>query len=534
MMIGSLIMGTTAAAAGDFSGFTHTPDPQWIDDRWWSFTTFIRDTPPVVGILSKSSIDNAVTWVDNNTTFHTSFAIGTDHFINNIIGGVGGSFVNHKDLSTGADWIFTNVSSLAGGFIVGGINLLHSDETNNLFILNKAQGRDLYTSTDLVTYTPINGVTENDLTLNNRLIEANWIVYVGGQYVAYGVKVSGSLGVPDTYGTASSADLITWAQETPDVPIFFDISYFNGAYLGVHVAASNAKTDIVSVWRSTDFINWTQQVIPDADQGSSIEDVIVESGTYSIISNSQVFKSADGITFTTTNLKFNLIPTVAEATGRGPKLSLAGDPSIALARTVDYDEFGGKILGWSTGFENNPTLIYPLSNPANEVVGFTSSAALSGAGVSGNGFIITDSTAKQGFYLHKLGVRYFEATILSHPATISGKIGIVAPAANFFSGLNITSVQLSSTGLIETTSGDLPVSYTMEANQVIGFIVNFITAEVIIKVDDIILATIPNLATSVLWTQLITASNAGIKLNVGQDAFIYPQVSTVPWADEYL
>ena len=46
----------------------------------------------------------------------------------------------------------------------GGVNLLSYDDTNNLFILNKDTGRDLYTSTDLITYTPINGaLADNQL-----------------------------------------------------------------------------------------------------------------------------------------------------------------------------------------------------------------------------------------------------------------------------------------------------------------------------------------------------------------------------------
>ncbi|MBL4904268.1 MAG: hypothetical protein JKY62_16720 [Desulfocapsa sp.] len=532
MMIGPLLMGITSSGGG-FAGFTTTPSPIFVDGEWWSFTQTSRVTAPSIGILSRKSIDNGVTWVEDNEQFHTAFITGTTDFANGILAGAAGTFVNHKDLATsGNDWIFTNVSSLGGGFIGGGINLLHTDSDQDRFILNKAEGRDLYTSTDLVTYTPVNGIVENDLTLNDRLQKAHWIVYADGQYVAYGVKETGSPTPPlspDVYGTASSADLLTWTQETVDAPQFFDIRYFGGAFLAIALGGGGTvKTDIVEVWRSTDFINWLPQTLPNVAAGSSYEQVVIQNGIYTLVSNSQVFETTNGTTFTESTSRFTLDPLIK---GKQPRLATFTPPDRTLLRSGSIDELGGKLLGWTASLDAVPTLNYNTTNPAGATIGFSRNTTNGSTGITSNGFAVLNINNARGFYLHKLGVRYFEYTILD--ADIGADVGMDAPAAHFFSGLGITSVQLT-TNAVLTTSGNLPVVYTMAVGQVIGFLVNFITAEIKIYVDNVLLATIPNIETSVLWTQEVDCSGGHILMNIGQEDFVHPQAGSVAWADDYV
>ena len=525
MGIGPIVMGTTAAASGSSAGLTVTPEPMWIAGNYWSFN--FSNFENELGRLSLKSTDLGITWVEDTDQTSGTVNIGTDKYANGILAGAQGSFVNHKSLAGGFNWIATSVSSITGGFISGGTNQLHVDTNLDRFILVKNFGQDIYTSTDLVNYTVANGAVENDLTLNSRLQTVYNLVYAGAQYVAYGIKTYADPLIPgdvDVYGSAVSTDLITWTAQATTAPLFFDIQDFNGAWIGVALNGSTAQTRTIEVWRSTDFITWTKQTLPNANAGSSFEGATIQSGIYHLISNSQIFESVNGTTWTEYVKEFNVD---GKLYGREPILSGGSMPVNITLRSGTVDEYGGKILRWSSSLESNPALRYPSTGGAT--VGFTGTSLKFGAGIADKSFSVIDVETERGFYLHKTNVRYFEFTILSHSGTLNAQIGMDVPAEKYFSGLSTTRVQLSSAGVVETSSGNVPVTYTMAAGQVVGFVVNFITATVDIYVDDVFLTQIPNLATSVLWTQLLDCSNAGVKLNVGQDTFVHTKAGTVAW-----
>ena len=174
-------------------------------------------------------------------------------------------------------------------------------------------------------------------------------------------------------------------------------------------------------------------------------------------------------------------------------------------------------------------------------MGFFGSSAELGTGIADNGFSLALKSAHAGFYVHKLGVRYFEVTVRGGVAgPIRAEIGVAAPLqAIFFAGAATTSVMLvtpndGSASRIETSSGTLPLDYIMVHGDVIGITVNFVLATVEVRANDVLLATIPNIETSVLWTQSIKATNSNLLLNIGQAPFAYPLGSSVAWADEEL
>ena len=68
----------------------------------------------------------------------------------------------------------------------------------------------------------------------------------------------------------------------------------------------------------------------------------------------------------------------------------------------------------------------------------------------------------------------------------------------------------------------------------IGFKVNFILAQVEIFVDNVLLTTIPNLAVSKLWTQVVDAGSSKIFINIGQEPFVHTVAGTVNWADPFV
>lgn len=522
MGIGPILMGTVAAAGSAGGGFLTTPVPMYVDGAWWSFTRANPDTG--LGIRSEKSTDNGATWVFDTEVTSGAFLVGLDHYANGILGNAGGAFINHKDLSGGNDWVATNVSTITGGYLSGGTNLLHEDHDNLRFILNKGTGDDLYTSTDLVTYTPVNGVVKNNLTLLNHLSAAHWIVYVGGQYVAYGIKVAGGL-EPDIYGVATSPDLLTWTSVVATVPVFYQIVYFNGAYLAYTNTGGSITTNAFEVWRSVDFITWVKLTLPVETKGVGPTQFGKVASKFFITSAAHLMESTDGITFTATDKAF-----FYSALGGQTDLDKS-TPSRAIQRAGSIDQYGGKLINWGSSLATTPSLTYPSSSPTGATIGFTNTSIVNGIGIGSGGFSVENTSNIFGFYLHKLGIRYFEYTILDSG---NAQIGLKAPSGALYTGLGITRVQLSSTGVVETSSGDLPVTYTMETNQVIGFILNFITATIEIYVDNVLLTTIVNIETSVLWTQLLDCSSAEVKMNIGQDAFIYTKAGTVAWADDYV
>lgn len=517
-----------------FSGFDVIPSPMYIGGNWWSFCDAVNGTPSgeiatsITQLESELSTDSGVSWTIENTTASSGFNRVISASGNNLLLSVvnNSSTYSYKDISTSDnDWTDVDQTTLSGGFASGVYHSIEYDEDNSVFILCKADGGDIYTSANLTTWTPINGVSENGLS---SLMEAYLVVRVGGQYVAHGVDLVDS----SLRRVATSSDLLNWTLVTATIPVMLDIRYFSSGYLGVVNSGSGGITNrIVQVWRSTDFITWTQQTLPDVTTGSTFDRVWVESGMYELLSSTQVFSTTNGTTFTTTELKYNIegipsLESLAFVRGKQHKLSTSTPPDRIMMRTVNHREFGGKVIQWTTGLSGTPTLRFPSSHAYGATVGFIGASAILGSGIKDGGFTIVNAAKAEGFYLHRTGIRYFEIEV---KASGTGKFGIHIPARDHFSGLNTTFVLLSSTGQVETSAGNLPVSYSMSQGQVIGFVVNFITAQVEIYVNNVLLTTIPNLSTSVAWTQYIECPSCELKMNIGQDPFVYTISGVSDW-----
>lgn len=517
-----------------FTGFDVIPSPMFIAGNWWSFCDSANGIPigeviaTTTVLQSQQSLDDALTFtVENLTTgsFNQNVSVSGNNLL--LAKTDNSSTYLYKDISSsGNDWVRVNQTTLPGGAIGGSYNDISFNASNNTFTLIKGLGRDIYTSTDLVTWTPVNGATDNTLS---TLIDAFRVDYVGSQFVAIGQDKANS----NLHAVATSTDLLNWTLIPGNIPTFFDIRYFESAYLGITLVGANPSSRVLQIWRSTDLITWTQQTLPGATFGSSFDGVWVGGGRYEVLSSTQLFTTTNGTTFTSTELKYNLqglsasnVRSFAFVRGKQHKMSTSAPPSRVLMRTVNHRQFGGKVIEWTSGVNGVPAGRFPPG--ANADVGFIGLSALGGQGIKTDGFTLVNDNYAEGFYLHRTDIRYFEVKILSTSVGAAGKFGIHAPADDHFSGLNTTLVQLTD-NQVETSAGNLPVTYTVTAGQILGFVVNFITAQVEIRVDNIVLTTIPNLATSIRWTQLFDCTNCEARLNIGQEAFEHSVSGTVAW-----
>ena len=523
MMIGPLIMGTTAAAAGDFTGFTKTPQPMYVNGKWWSFTSKTRISAPTVGIVSQVSVDNGVTWTEDNVTWDTSFVIGLDEMGHGILAGSNSFDIVHKDLGTpSSSWVTTDVSNLPGGFTSTGGGVLTYDHFNDNFILTKGNGSDIYTSTDCVTYTPINGVVAN--TLTNEMVLILYLIHNGSEYVAYG-----KLG--NSFRISTSPDLLAWTPAVTEWE-FEDIRKFAGIWIAIRDIGA---AGLILVYTSSDFITWTNTFTAQSNFSDvpNFEYALVTDTHYMIVSNSSIFHTTDGITFIEVALPFNIALDVPEVTPRAKLIkSSTGDaPPIIIMATVDHEELGGKLVSWSSLITDAPNLTYPVGDPYAAKLGFAGQAATTGAGISNQGFNLTGIDGPQGLYQNKTDIRYFELTVLI--ADDGAQVGVTIPFPAFLPG-GLSEVLLTFNS-VKTNSGDLGVAYNMEIGQILGFKVDFILAQITIYVDNEVLVVLPNVVTSNYWTQSLDMGTVGsINMNVGQDPFIYTIPDTIAWGDPYV
>ena len=275
-----------------------------------------------------------------------------------------------------------------------------------------------------------------------------------------------------------------------------------------------------------------------------IRNVIIQANIVHFILDNYIIETTNGTVYTIHNKRFNIKAQLGSRTfplyGRRNRSSEESAPSVILLSTVTIVEHGGKLLSWSSSLDAAPALRYPATSPSDAIVGFVGTASDGVKGVTGDGFVIKgftfDFEHKEGFYLHNTGYRYFEYVIQQiGNTTDKPELGIQIPGV--YEGTGLTSVFLSEqagNGFISTSSGNLGVTHNFQTGQVVGFAVNFITATIDIYIDGSLLISLPNINTSALWTQLATADDATVKLNIGQEAFINAPSGVVAWADGYI
>lgn len=127
---------------------------------------------------------------------------------------------------------------------------------------------------------------------------AGWIsgvTYGNGQFVATGDTCCNY--APPTAGTlrAVSADGITWRTATNDTPGALQVAAFGGVVWDGKRFLATAGPWVPEAYSSADGTTWTKETISGA-----MGTMTIQSGVYSAISHTSVFRSTDGATWTET------------------------------------------------------------------------------------------------------------------------------------------------------------------------------------------------------------------------------------------
>ena len=522
----------------DPSSFAITPDPITIGSTQWSFTKGQGRGDSFTEIVSRESEDNGATWIERNKTYYTSFATKTDVYGNGIIAGVSGSWVWYKNIDIPeSDWIQKDISNIPGGFVGGGINFLNFDEYNSEFIINKDLGRDLYTSDNLAIFNSVNSSTQNPL---RSLIAATTIINNGSLYVAYGEAVNGD-DTPSGYGLASSPDLLNWSYAGDTPFIFYDFVYFKNAWFATATDSSggiSVKAFVMRLYRSTDFISWTEISLSDITIGTSNSGNIIVSGNRLIImSSSLCYESTDGLSFSKFYLPFNVFDyTGTLIKSRSSLLSQAdslGSDSYRF-RNMEYLESGGKVISWGESpITQKPVLEYPSSSKYNSLIGFTQYG--NATSLNEDGFQINNTSVFfEGFYLRRSGVYYTEFTLNANAdGVISPKIGVDIPFHNFLTTNGLTYALLEN-NKITTSNTDVAVDYQFSDSDVIGVLFDIDSGTVSFYSNGNLIESVSGLATEALWTQKVSSTRGSVLMNIGNEEFKHNDSSATAWADEWI
>ena len=562
IMVSAGVMGALlGGASADSTGFTPVPYAVYLEQDWYSLILVAQGLYNDDKVtLTHKSTDNGVTYAVTNedTNFGISTpVIRTSRFAeinisgNGIIAYTVGIWLYYKDGDD--DWVTLSLSSIPGGAIGGGfLTSLTFDATNNIFIVNKNNGIDINTTPDFIQWTnPSSGET-NPISTTHRL-QTFSIEFIGGQYLAFGlgeaIEDSGDFDLAEVW---SSPDLETWSQESPTLAAvafgsgdavkeeiiarLTEVSWFNSLYI---VYGSTEVTDATDrslhVFTSTDGIIWLESgtLSADAVSGQEGNHTLITSTGIEILTDSHVFRSADGTTWTPTLLANNLTLKTspasnlhaAQAKGHRQRPSTSEAPDHIAVMNADILQLGGKILHLS---ETNvtPLLGYPADSATGAEVGFIQNN-FDIDQIIDQGFTVKDSTA-QSFLARNSGDRYLEVTINATSGSVN-KIGLIAMVADKYAGSDEISVKLT-TNLVEVSSGgDTVVVYTMAVSQVLGFQFDFAASQILITVDGVLLHTqssVENLLSWVIECEMISGEAA---LNVGKDTFSFPPGGTVAW-----
>lgn len=554
IQIGALMQGTLGGGgAGSDTGKTLTPEPLYSGGEWKSsvWGDEVDYDLPFTGrgvVVSSTSPDNITytqTGLDPDTFFTTpDKQIRPTGFGGTIIFFQGGIWVYYKDGD--ADWVAKSLSSIPDANVGGGV-VGYIDYANGEFIISKdtPAGLDIAATTNFVDYR-IPSVDFNSAKGVYGVDDVPFTIkYIGSNYVAfYELEADG------TIQAATSTDLVTWVADSTSLPAptgstsqgakqrpYRDLAYFNANLILTFVDLPDGDDDLktLHIWSTTNGVDWAEATLTN-DSGNEGLEWYVTTAAVELVTATHLFRSTNGTSWVET-LPENRLPVIAAAKGDPEGIFTAPD-HIAFPYG-DVVQEGGKILGFA-GVSSDPVLKYPDATATGINVGWIiprADPSIVGLyTLRGRGFEVSsvdignEPTAIWNMYCHNTGDYYFEITVenLATPAPVL--IGAKSLGDTYYSGIKETSVLLRD-NLVEKNLGDVVVVSALAANQVLGFLFDFVAGTLVISIDGVTLHTATNLETDRAWQPYLDFSTGGgtYSINVGQDAFIHNGTGATAW-----
>lgn len=569
IMLDAGIVGVVVSGGvGATSAFTPVPYPSYIGQNWNSVLIVaagLFDDSANKLTLSHQSTNGGVTYTLTNNDPNFAVAIPVtrinrpqrlDLSGNNIIAYTNGIWVYYKNGA--ADWVALSLSSIPSGAVGGGsLTSVSFDDSNGVFIVSKNQGEDINTTADFISWNnpagginPINDV--HDLNVTN-------IHCIGGKYLAFGNgAISGNAEI------WSSPDLNVWVQESATLddgggPIAFgtgtadqidkqkdiisgsgDIIWFNNAWFTYGSTGTPASARSLHIFRSTNGIAWVEitTLAADAVSGQTGVNSFITSAALEIVTATHVVRTTNGTIWSSALLETNINRNTSPLSGLRPA-NAKGDrarpftnhaPDHIGILTADTLQNDGKIMALSQ-VNSTPTLKYPVGAASGDRVGFIQDNFNTDQ-IIGQGFVVKNSIA-QSLLARNSGLRYFEVTIIAS-FSASNKIGLTAlqsfNGTNYYAGTNERYVRLTD-DLVEVSSGgNTIVSHTMVPGQILGFLLNTTTNQILVYVDGVLLHTQNNVETGLSWVVECEMVSGQALLNIGHETFAYaPNTGITPW-----
>jgi hypothetical protein len=521
---GGSIAGTAlprASTAPPSSALTPPPAPVWLAGAYHDFS----------GAVPLRSDDEGATWVSSGPSgpvlpFGCVFVAGNDRFA--AYNGSGAYWIRRE----GGAWSERAGSALSGFVGGGSVNSITFDGTR--FIMCRAEGRDLYTSTDLETWTHIGPTSSANQV--STLITARKILFVGGQYVSTGSITTGTWpNLTQSPRVATSPDLLTWSQ-SPIVDALAQAVYgafFNGFYWYFAQQGTSIEDYQLVIYRSADFVTWTQ-IDPGVSFPASVWQprVHVRNGQMVVLLNSGGLPDAlelrtnNGTSWTIATTAFqapvlwgNKADPVTPDSGGGAFFVRVGAPL----------EFGGKLLATDNFSDTTLVVRHPAGAPNAGYFGVTQLTyfgSVTNPAHDNSG--LRTRFAFGGLPLARKptsGRRYAEITItsISPGRPVSGAATFILTIGRYAAGVPSTA----------TVTGNPQIDFSPSVGDVIGIRLDFVNSTLEIRVNNSTIQTFTGIDTSGPWIANVSSEQqfAAMSSNVGQSSFVFPQSGFTAWAD---
>lgn len=436
------------------------------------------------------------------------------------------------------------------------------------FVFCIGKGADIYTTTDLATYTRQGTVSVPNGLL--AIMQAEWIYVIGGNYIACG---SSMVDYTKTV-IASSSDLITWTIRNPDAPseardfrnwVWFPHATTPAFYLFCTVGGP--LTGSVFAYVTTNGYTFASRSLgapantPVIGRGIVFKDDAA-AVHLQVFGGAYIFDSTDGIGWTKARTTYAPEQVMAAIASQEPGATTcpggAAGTNLNLRHILMrsarflYDASapsghpgtqakGGvfEITSFLNPYVNgsHPELVQPVSLPYGNMIGAVGdlSTALMDSGFSNGG---KRSDDVYGFIGKSSGHRYFEVHIATMGEVLIGVAAAVGPgevvpnssAVLSNAGRVFTDIRLNCPGGIGGGATSLLVSTPVLSNVVVGIDLNLTALTCDIYLDGALLKSVTGLTAGFVWFPIFNSASAPLKLNLGQTAFqLTPPVGSSAW-----
>lgn len=491
---------------------TPVPVPYWMNGAWYS-----RYQGPnlIIGPETVKSTDGAL-WVGDGPQTTVAMPGGNTAAVpeTRIVFG-NGVFAMTNATSVywyrrnGSAWVSVDTGSFPSFAVGGNVNSITFDGSQ--FIMCKSDGKDLYTSPDAVVWTHV-GVNSAANGLGASGGFTTKVVKVGSSYIA---GRTASAGAGFAYTLATSTDLQTWTFTTVD-PSFINVTfatYWNGFYYYLVGGL---------LWRSADLLAWTQLTLPfTLPPGffgalSATVASLMLYGADTSPANDFCAVTTNGTTWTKTSLAFS-------GTLYGEKadsMSTDSPPNLFIS-VLPFTEYGGKLLKVNDHADAGPTLAWPPTGTFSKY--FDAATATTGnffaPGYKDGGLTTTAAPSTLTSLRNiRTGKHYVELTIVS--------ITVVPGNPSMTVLLKDNAGSINSSALY----GRSDIDFAPSVGDVLGYTLDMVVGSAQIFVNGVLYRTISGINTSspIVFSASV---NGTAHMNVGQEAFLFPQGGFTAWQD---